>query len=244
MLFNPIRLLVSGLITLVVLGFGGYKAMNAFDQAGDALDEANASAGDSDSLLHAAEFRKALDTLHDATNSKDALRITIYPSYISAEMSTGSEKDAQGYKVDRDGDVTKFGITLTGPGELADNVFPVAKVDPAVLDKVIAGAMKRDGSLELDDVSHAIVGIDPVSGKADWKVYFNGSDYWTANLDGSDLRRGGVPAKEIADATKDVQDAADQAQSQADTAVSNAQKVTDCIAKAAGNVAQIQACTK
>lgn len=231
MIFNPLRLLVSGLITLAVLGFGGFKAIDAFDQAGDALDEANASAADEGSLLRGAALADALSALEDETGAgKDALRITVYPSYVSAEISTGSEDDAQGYKVDRDGDVTRFGVTLTGPGKLADNVFPVADARPQALDAIVAGIARRDPGVSLDDVTHAIAGIDPVSGKAGWSVYVGGSAYWTANLDGRNLRKGGTAAS--ATATP-----------QADAAVQDARRVTDCIAQAAGDVAKIQACT-
>lgn len=230
MLFNPLRLLISGLITLAVFGFVGSKALDAFDQADDALEEANASASDEGSLLRGPALADALAKLKEEDGgAKDVLRITVYPSYVSAEVSTGSEDDAKGYKVQKDGDVVPFGVTLTGPGKLADNVFPLADVDPKALDTIIAGVTKRDASLGLDDVSHALAGIDPVSGKADWKVYFGGAAYYTANLDGSNLREGGAAPSQTA--------------TQADDAVSDAKKITDCLAKAAGDVEAVQACT-
>jgi len=245
MLLHPLRLIVSGLITLAVLGFVGFKAQDAFDQADDALEEASAKASDEGSLLRGAALADALATLKDETDgAKDALRITVYPTYLSAEVSTGSEDEAKGYKVQKDGDVQPFGVTLTGPGKLADNVFPIADIDPKALDAVVAAAAEQDPSLGLDDVTHAIAGIDSISGKADWKVYFGGSTYYTANLDGTDVRKGGAPATTTAvpDAG-DVEDAVEDASEQADEAVSDAQEVTDCIAKAAGDVAAIQACT-
>ncbi|MBJ7330781.1 MAG: hypothetical protein JHC95_12850 [Solirubrobacteraceae bacterium] len=257
MYFNPLRLLVSGLITLVVVGFGGYKAFNGMDTARDSLDEATASAADESSLLRASNLSDALATVKEKGDGRtDALAITIYPGYITAEVSKGSEKDADGFKINQDGDVQDFPVSLTGPGKLSDNVFPLADIDPKVLDQVIAGAIKKDAGLKLDDVTHAIVGIDPISGKADWKVYFNGASYYTANLDGSDLRKGGTPSADAAtpdvapasvvtpSSTDDVQKAADAATKQADTAMQNAKSVTDCLQKAAGNVAAVQACTQ
>lgn len=226
MLFNPLRLLVSGLITLAVFGFVGFKALDAFDQAGDALDEASASAADEGSLLRGNDLAAALKTLEkEAGSGKDVLQVTVYPTYLSAEVSTGSEDDAKGYKVQRDGDVQPFGVSLTGPGKLADNVFPLADLDPEALDRVVAAATKDDPSLTLDDVSHAIAGIDSVSGKPDWKVYFGGA-YYTASLDGTDVREGGT------------------APAAADDAVAKATSITDCLAKAAGDVEAVQACTR
>ncbi len=227
MFFNPLRLLVSGLITLAVFGFVGFKALDAFDQAGDALDEASASAADEGSLLRGNDLAAALKTLEqEAGSGKDVLQVTVYPTYLAAEVSTGSEDDAKGYKVERDGDVQPFGVSLTGPGKLADNVFPLADLDPEALDRVVAAATKKDPSLSLDDVTHAIAGIDAISGKPDWKVYFGGASFFTANLDGSDVRKGG------------------SAPAAADDAVADATLISDCLAMAAGDVEAVQACTR
>ena len=54
MLFNPLRLLISGLITLAVFGFAGSKALDAFDQADD----------NKDGKLDSSEFLKA-EAIHE-----------------------------------------------------------------------------------------------------------------------------------------------------------------------------------
>lgn len=221
LLFSTVRVLASALITLAVLGFGGYKVY-------DAVGGATTGAGDRDSMFRAAGLGDALAELRERGDG-DALRVAVYPAYVSAELSTGSETEGQGLKVEQDGDVEPFDLRLTGPGKLADNVFALSQVDAGVFEGIVAGARRDDPSLGIEDLTHAIAAIDPISGEAGWKVYFGAAGAYTADLDGTNLKRtGDAPATS----------------SQADRAVADATRITDCLARAAGDVERVQACTK
>src|SRR6185436_1199721 len=84
------------------------------------------------------------------------------------------------------------------PGKLADNVFPLAKVDPKAIEKVANETAAKE-HLTLNDVTHVIVSIQADSGKPGIAAYTNNSRFWRAALDGSGLSNPDKDARKALD---------------------------------------------
>jgi hypothetical protein len=81
-------------------------------------------------------------------------------------------------------------VTLVGAGRLADNVFPIAKLDPAASAKLTA-AVEAEAGPDFD-VQTMTLGVDPATGGVRWTVTGEGegrSHVFTARSDASGLER-------------------------------------------------------
>lgn len=241
-------LTVLGLIGAVVGIFFGVKGAVTAKHATDAV---NRKGGDAKSQFHADRLSKSLDKVRAEIGADgELLSLNVYPGYIAVDASTGSEDKARSFRIQEDGRVDKLPVTLTGPGKLQDNVFPLAKVDTKVVEK-LAGQAAAKEHLGLDDVSHIVVTIQPDSGKPGIAVYLSNQRFWRASLDGSGLSNPDVQARKAMDGVQQTLDGLDNSAapktSAAGAATSAATPKTGlsaCLSAAGTDVAKVTACTK
>jgi hypothetical protein len=247
MIFGPIRtsIMLLGVVGALVGGFFGLKGALAAKHSSDAV---NRKGGDSKSMFHADRLEAGLAKVRAKVgNDGQLLSLSIYPGYLAVDASTGSEDKARTFRIQDDGKVNELPVSLTGPGKLADNVFPFAKVDPKAVEKV-ANATAAKEHLTLDDVTHVIVGIQAGSGEPGIAAYTNNSRFWQAKLDGSDLTN---PVLEGRKALNKVDETLAQPSAATPTAdaptadaPSGAADLQSCITAAGMDTAKIAACTK
>lgn len=237
---------MSTLIRLVGIGFAvaalGFGATGCGDEIKDKIDEAKTTYSDAKTTYEDAKGKiesatvkgSAENSFYKASNlttglgkitdkaGDDAIEVTIYPGYVQADASTGSETEGKRYRVNTDEDVKEAELKLAGPGKLADNIFPFADVDPQAVESAVNAAAKKAGKT-VDDVTYVNIRIGVVSGDPEMNIYIGGGDFYTANLDGSGLKSPVGEAKKAAGAAEDT---------------------VDCITKAAGDIEKMQACAK
>jgi hypothetical protein len=239
-------LTVLGLLGAAVgIFFGAKGALTAKN----AVDSVNRKGGDEKSLFHAAPLDKGLNKVRAKVGADgQLLQLNIYPGYLQVDASTGSEDKARSFRIQEDGKVDELPVTLTGPGKLADNVFPLAKVDSGVVEKLAGQAAAKEHA-GLDDVSHVVVMIAPDSGTPSINVYLKNSRYWRAALDGTGLSNPTIQAREAMDGVEKTLDGLDatttsRSAKPSASAVPSADDLASCIQAAGANAAKISACTK
>jgi hypothetical protein len=248
-------LLVLGLVGAVV---GVYFGINGALTTREAVDEVNRKGGDEASLFRAANLAPVLENVRAEVGADgELLELAIYPGYAMVEASTGSEEQGRAFKVQSDGDIVEpRGLNLIGPGKLADNVFPLAKLDARAIEKLANAAAAKDHRT-LDEVTHIMAMVQPDSGKPGLNVYLSNSQYWRAGLDGSGLSNPSDSARaamanaqntvDVANATtKAIDDAAARSAADADKAAGKAAKDADdlaaCVQAAGTDAEKLAAC--
>ena len=229
---------VAGIVS--AFGFGlaacGDSVKDAVNDAKTTIDDVKTTAGDiknqadqltkkgdaEDSLLRANNLNKALGTLTGKVGSDaEAIEVDVYPGYLAADISTGSEDEGKRYRVaGPDGDAEEAKLQLTGPGKLADNVFPLSDVSADTVADTANAAAEKAGKT-LADVTYVTIRVGVTSGKPEINVYLGGGDFYSAGIDGSGLK----------DVTGEAKDA-----------LSDAQKTADCIKQAGTDVSKLQDC--
>jgi hypothetical protein len=235
-----------GFRALTVLGIVGAIVGIVFGVKGvvtakHASDSVNRKGGDGKSLFHAGNLDKALGKLKARVGDDGRLlSLTVYPGYLVADASTGSEDKGKTYRVQEDGSVKELPLTLNGPGQLKDNIFPIAKLNTATVEKLANQAAAKE-HLDLNGVTHIVTMVQPDSGKPGIAVYLNDQRFWRAALDGSGLSN---PDQQAKKAIANADTAVKQASSEADAASSAAGSVSSCVQAAGTDVTKLQACTK
>jgi hypothetical protein len=278
-MFNPIRIISGIIIPLVVLGFVGHRLLSTDKQVHKAFDDVNRSpdpnapsgGNDEHSLLHANNLASALNKVKAKVGDDgQLLDLTIYPTYLVAQASTGKQDSGQAYKVQDDGKVIPIPLKLYGPGKLSDNVFPLAKVDTSLPERLTDAVARKKPGTTLDNVSYLHLDIDVVSGKPEWSIYLKTGGYYTADFDGSNVsapgdtaaKAGAAASKAAADAIRQATgaskagsagasvggksggDPAASAQAAANAALDSAHKRIACIQAAAGDAVKMAACSQ
>jgi hypothetical protein len=217
-----------------------------------AVDSVNRKGGDSKSMFHAKGLESGLDKVRAKVGADGKLlQLDIYPGYLAVDASSGSEDKGRSFRIQEDGKVDELPVTLTGPGKLADSVFALDKVDPAVVEK-LAGEAAAKEHLGLDDVTHVIVMIQPDSGKPGIDVYLSNSRFWRGALDGSGLSNPDQQGRKAIDDVEKTLDGLDTAapkpaaasSAAKPAAASGAGDLPACITAAGTDAAKIAACTK
>lgn len=196
-------------------------AKTTYDNAKNTIEDSTVKGGAGNSFYKSANLDEALSQITDKAGD-DAIEVTVYPGYVQADASTGSETDGKRYRVNSDKKLTEASLKLTGPGKLADNVFPFSDLNADTIDSTVSAVAKKAGKT-LDDVTYVSLRVGIVSGKPEMNIYVGGGDYYTANLDGSAVKNPVGDAKDAA---------------------GKAQDMVDCIKDAGGDVTKIQACAK
>jgi hypothetical protein len=234
-MLGPFRLLFAlGLVGAAVGIFFGAKGLMT---AKDAVDSVNRTGGDRASLFHADRLDSALGKVRAKVGDDgQLLALNIYPGYLQVDASTGSEDKGRSFRIQENGKVDELPLTLNGHGRLRDNVFPLARLDAATVQRLAEQVAAKEHG-DLDDVTHVIATIQPDSGKPGLNVYLKNQRYWRAGLDGRGLSNPDHQAREaLDDAGKAVAGATQQAGGASDLAA--------CLQKAGTDVAKVSACTK
>lgn len=237
---GPFRVLT--LLGVVGALAGAYFGVKGVITAKHAEDSVNRKGGDSKSMFHADRLEAGLDKVRAKVgNDGQLLSLDVFPGYLVVDAAAGSEDKGRSFRIQEDGKVQELPVNLVGPGKLKDNVFPIDKVDPKVVQKVAEQTAAKRHVGGLDGVTHINIGLAPVSGDAGIAVYTNDDKYMRAALDGSGLADPTQQAKATLDSAAKTEQAVD---SQVSAASSSASRLSTCITSAGTDAAKIAACTK
>jgi hypothetical protein len=221
-----------GIIGAVV---GMFFAVQGALKAHNAVQSVKRDGGDADSLFRADKFDSALDKVRARVGEDGKLLgLNVYPGYMMAEATDGSEGRA--FRVQFNGHVAKVPFASAGLGDAA---IPLSRLDGKTVQKVAEAVAGKDGAT-LDDISHIILTKQPATGKAGWSVYVGDSKHWLASLDGSDVSNPADAA--LATAAKG-QTAAEAAAEPAAGVAKTADDLAACMQRAGTDIAKIQACS-
>jgi hypothetical protein len=179
-----IALMVAALFLFVVRPAINDTTQRAFDTADRALDETSrqldaiGARNDPAAVIAAVEQELGPNAqLLDLTFTGDAGSV----KYRSGDGARGYQ-----WGPGRDG-LDPVNVTLVGNGKLADNVFPIAVLDPAAPKTLTAAASARGV-----EVQSLMLAIDPATGKPRWTLTGQADGrtrVFTANADGSRVKR-------------------------------------------------------
>lgn len=243
----PVRL-ASLVLTLVVVAVGGWRlsaAATGFGAASSAVREAQLSGDSHDSYFRASNLSAALGALRARTgpNAK-FLQLAVYPGYVAADVSTGSEVSGRAYKIGLDRQVNAAPLTLTGPGALAASVFPVSRLSPYTPERLIAQLTRTHG-VSMAAVGYLVATVNPATGKAGWNLYpSNGATHYESALDGSGLND---PAAVAISQARSAIAGTSKAHGTAAGSVTASQfgtNVVACLTAAGTDVHRVAACTR
>jgi hypothetical protein len=217
---SPLGILISGVLVVVVIGFGISKAVHNVGDAKKGIEQAsgNSSSGAAggDSLIKADNLGKAIAAVKSKAGGQ-VLELRLEPNEAKFQVRDGD--GAKGWAYTSGGDLDDFKVKLIGPGRIEDNVFPIDRLQAGAPERIVAGIHAKAPQYELEDVQFMTLDIDPVSGKFNWSVNIGepgSGNLYQADLDGSHVRAPGEAGRNAA----------------------------DCIAKAAGDPVKIQACVQ
>src|SRR4051794_37079143 len=124
------------------------QAKTTYSDAKSAINDLTVKGGAENSYFKEANLNKAVDQIEDKVGRRgDLLELTIFPGYVQADASTGSESEGKRYRINTDGDLKEAKLTLTSVagGKLSDNVFPISDVDPATISNTISEVAGKAG---------------------------------------------------------------------------------------------------
>jgi hypothetical protein len=227
---SPLRILISGILLVVAIGFGISKAVRNVGEAKNGIEQSsgggNSGAGAGDSLIRSQNLAKAIAAVK-GKGATEVLELRLEPGEAKFQVRDGD--GAKGWSYTRGGDLSDFKVNLIGPGRIQDNVFPIARLSAGTPERIVARIHAKAPQFDLADVQFMTLEVDAASGKFEWSVNIGkpGSGrLYQADLNGGNVRSPGeLPAGGTAGAPP-----------------KTGTGVADCIAKAAGDVTKIQAC--
>jgi hypothetical protein len=156
-----IALMVAALFLFVVRPAIDDTTQRAFDNADRMLDETSRQL---DAI--APEDPAAVIVAVKRELGPDAELLDITFTGRSGSVKYRSGDGARGYQwgPGHDG-LDPVNVTLVGSGKLADNVFPIAELDPAAPAKLTVAATSKGV-----EVQSMMLAIDPATGKPRWTV--------------------------------------------------------------------------
>jgi hypothetical protein len=232
--------LVIALIAVAVLAVPAYLIKNAVR---DQVDEITADAGfenvpanpteisDDQSLYRADRFAEAVAGLKDrAGGNAELLKVMVLPYMAEFQVKDGER--AKGYRYyAKNGEMGEFKVKIIGSGSIEGEQFPMSTLSEGITARIEAAVQERDRSL---DVTNMNLERGLTNGRLAWSINAESEDrtgiVFNARPDGSGL----------ADPTRFALRGSGAGGST--PSVSDVQKQADCIQKAAGDVAKIQAC--
>jgi hypothetical protein len=171
----------------------------------------------------------------------ELLHVTISPANADFELARGDT--AAAYNYFPNGDLQSRQVNVSGTGSLAAETFPVAELDPSVVDTLVTDVKTAnpDFSVLNLDLSKDFSASSRNGGPL-WSISAQGGGRnvgYTAEADGSDFKEPGASSAQPPLSSAASPGAASPS---AAAAVRDAQRKTNCIKKANGNVTRIQAC--
>lgn len=217
---SPLGILISAILLVVAIGFGISRAVHNVGEAKNGIEQAggggDSGAGGGDSLIKAGNLAKAISAVTGKTGAGGAvLDLRLEPKEAKFQVRDGGS--AKGWTYKSGGDLNDFKVKLIGPGRIEDNVFPIDQLKAGTPERIVAGIHAKAPQYSLEDVQFMTLDMDATSGKFVWSANVGqpgSGNLYQADLDGSNVRAPGEAGRNVA----------------------------DCIAKAAGDPAKIQAC--
>jgi hypothetical protein len=163
-----IALLVAALFLFVVRPAINDTTQRAFDTADRMLDETSRQIDAIGTRDDPASFAAVVtEVKQELGPDAQLLDITFTEQGGNVKYRTGDSAAGYQWGPGRDG-LEPAKVTLVGNGKLADNVFPIAKLDPTASAKLTAAAKAESGAgFELQSMTLA---IDPATGNVRWTV--------------------------------------------------------------------------
>jgi hypothetical protein len=160
------------------------------ERAFDAASEIRAAAG-ADDYLSAASFAAVVAQIKAEVGARGELLGLTVSKHGGGNVKYRSGDRAAGFRWGPRGKgLEPVKVTLVGPGKLADNVFPIAKLKPGATAALTAAVKAEQGAgFEPQTMS---LGIDPATGAVRWTVTGEGGGrarVFTARGDASHLER-------------------------------------------------------
>ena len=198
-----VALMVAALFYFVVRPAIDNTTNRAFDTADRALDEASRQADEISSkieqsaidaggdYLSAASFGAVVEQIRQKVGADGELLDLMVSAQGGGNVKYRTGDSAAGFQwgPGHDG-LEPVRVTLVGPGKLAENVFPIAKLDAAATTKLSAAAKSKAGAGF--DVQTMKLDIDPATGAVRWTVTGEGDGralVFTARSDASGLKQ-------------------------------------------------------
>jgi hypothetical protein len=191
-----IALMVAALFLFVVRPAINDTTERAFDTADRVLDDTNRRLDRVDrggDYLSPASFAAVVGQIRQELGSDAELLGLTVSQHGGGNVKYRTGDGAAGFQwgPGREG-LEPVKVTLVGAGKLADNVFPITRLDPAASAKLTAAVRSKAG--RGFDVQTMTLGIDPVSGGVRWTVSGEGDGgarVFTAKYDASGLKQVG-----------------------------------------------------
>lgn len=198
-----VALMVAAVFLFVVRPAINDTTNRAFDTADRALDEAGRQTDDIRSTIEQSAIDAGGDYLSPASFGAVVTQVRRELGADAELLDLTVSKQGGGNVKYRTGDkaagfqwgpghdgLEPVRVTLVGSGKLADNVFPIAKLDAAATAKLTAAVQAKAGADF--DVQTMTLGIDPATGAVRWTVTGEGggrSLVFTAKSDTSGLKQ-------------------------------------------------------
>ena len=201
-----IALLVAALFMFVVRPAINDTTDRAFQTADRAIDQANKQADQvskdvgaatqqatqSDDQLSAAAFGGTVAQIKGKLGDQaELLDLTVTPTSGNVKYRTGNRAAGFEWGMGHSG-LDPVKVTLIGSGKVADNVFPISKLDPDATTK-LAAAIKAKAGAGFKTQAMTL-GLNPVTGDVQWTVSGIGNGrqlVYQADADASGLKKVG-----------------------------------------------------
>jgi hypothetical protein len=198
-------------------------------------------------LFTTAGFQKAYDAVKDKAGGKPALQVQVTQGGADFKLRDGEK--ATGF-VYTGGDLHEEQVQVIGPGSLNGQDFPFSEIDPAAIDKIVAGVKSVSG---IGDIKVTVLTLEKsaVDGKLKWTINAEGGGrtglVYNAEPDGSNVTSPiggtGIVGKGTATSPPTTTPGTSASGVTAPNGKS-AQEIANCIQQAGGDVNKIQACTQ
>jgi hypothetical protein len=220
-------------------------ALAACGGGGDGSDSGSSTGGSSGGgdQFTTASLQKSLDAVKGKVGENAEL-LEVQITSAGTDFKVRSGEKASGFHFDPgSSDAQDVQVNVVGTGSLANSAFPISEVDPAAVDKMVAGAPQASGA---DDFKVTVMTFGKsFSPELQWTVNGEASGrtglVLNAKPDGSGMSSptGAVPGGASAGGSSTVGGAATTPGA---AGAANGQAIADCIKNAGGDTAKIQAC--
>ena len=203
------------------------------------------STNGNDDLFTSAGFQKAYDAVKEkAGENAQALQVQITAGGADFKLRNGEQ--ATGF-VYTGGDLHDEKVDVIGPGSLNGQDFPFSEIDPAAINKIVAGVKEKSGVTDLK-VTVMTFEKSAVDGQLKWTINAEGGGrtglVYNAEPDGSNVTS---PLGDIAGSGGTSTSGGGSTTAGGGVTAPNGktpQEISDCIQQAGTDVSKIQACAK
>jgi hypothetical protein len=206
-------------------------ALSALALAACGGSSGGTSTNGNDDLFTTAGFQKAYTAVTDkAGENAQALQVQITEGGADFKLRNGEQ--ATGF-VYTGGDLHDEKVDVIGPGSLEGQDFPLSEVDPAAINKIVAGVKDQAG---VNDLKVTVMTLE--------KSQIDGTLKWTINAEGGG--RTGLVYNAEPDGSNVTSPLGNVAGSNSGSSggTKSPQDIATCVQQAGTDISKIQACTQ